>query len=75
MAKKVTIRRDECTSCETCWITAPEFFRQNAADTWCEVVEKYRISGNNAEGNAPDDLLAKIQESADSCPVQIIEIA
>lgn len=74
MAKKVTIRREECTSCETCWITAPEFFQQNGADTWSEVVDKYRIGGNNAEGNAPDDLLAKVQEAADSCPVQIIEI-
>lgn len=74
MAKKVTIRREECTSCETCWVTAPEFFQQNAVDTWSEVVEKYRIGGNNAEGNAPDDLLAKVQEGADSCPVQIIEI-
>lgn len=74
MAKKVTIRREECTSCETCWITAPEFFQQNGADTWSEVVDKYRIGGNNAEGNVPDDLLAKVQEAADSCPVQIIEI-
>lgn len=75
MGKKVTIRREECTSCETCWITAPEFFQQNGADSWTEVVEKYRVGGNNAEGDAPDDLLAKIQEAADSCPVQIIEIA
>jgi ferredoxin len=74
MGKKVTIRREECISCETCWTTAPEFFQQNGADQWSEVVEKYRIGGNNAEGEAPDDLLGKIQESADSCPVAIIEI-
>ena len=74
MGKKVTIRREECTSCETCWITAPEFFQQNGADSWTEVVEKYRVGGNNAEGDCPDDLMAKVQEAADSCPVQIIEI-
>jgi ferredoxin len=74
MAKKVTIRREECTSCETCWITAPEFFQQNGADGWSEVVPTYRIGGSNAEGEVPDTLLAKVQEAADSCPVQIIEV-
>ena len=74
MGTKVTITREECTSCETCWITAPEFFQQNGADSWTEVVEKYRVGGNNAEGDAPADLLSKIQEAADSCPVQIIKV-
>ncbi len=74
MPKKVTITREECTSCETCWVTCPEFFEQNPADMFSQVVEKYRIGGNNAEGNAPDNLLAKVQEAADSCPVQIIHV-
>ena len=74
MPKKVTITREECTSCETCWVTAPEFFQQNGADSFSEIVETYRVGGNNAEGNAPDNLLAKIQEAADSCPVQIIHV-
>jgi len=38
------------------------------------VVEKYRIGGNNAEGETPDNLLGKVQEAADSCPVAIIEV-
>ena len=75
MGKKVTIRRDECISCETCWTAAPEFFQQNPSDSWSEVVEKYRIGGNNAEGDAPDNLFDKIKEAADSCPVTIIEIS
>lgn len=74
MGKKVSIRREECISCETCWTGAPEFFQQNSVDNWSEIVEKYRISGNNAEGQAPDDLMGKIQEAADACPVAIIEI-
>jgi len=56
------------------WTTAPEFFQQNGTDSWSEVAEKYRIGGNNAEGEAPDNLLGKIQEAADSCPVAIIEV-
>ena len=53
---KVTIDREECTSCETCWITCPEFFEQNPGDTWSQVVAKYRTGGNPAEGDAPADL-------------------
>ncbi len=71
---KVTITREECISCETCWTACPEFFAQNGTDNWSEVVAKYRIGGNNAEGEAPGDLLAKVKEAADSCPVQIIHV-
>lgn len=71
---KVTIDREDCTSCETCWITCPEFFEQNPADTFSQVVAKYRIGGNPAEGEAPGDLEAKVREAADSCPVQIIHV-
>ena len=71
---KVTITREECTSCETCWITCPEFFEQNPNDSWSQVVEKYRVSGNPAEGMAPSELEGKVREAADSCPVQIIHV-
>jgi ferredoxin len=74
MGKKVSIRREECISCETCWTTAAEFFQQNGTDSWSEIVPKYRIGGNNAEGEAPDDLLTKVQEAADACPVTIIDV-
>ena len=75
MAKtKVTIDREECISCESCWAVCPEFFQQNTVDSWSEVVEKYRTGGNPAEGEAPADLLAKVQEAADACPVQIIHV-
>ncbi len=70
----VTITREECISCESCWTICPEFFQQNSVDSWSEVVEKYRASGNPAEGDAPAELLNKVQEAADSCPVQIIHV-
>lgn len=71
---KVTIDRDQCITCESCWAICPEFFRQNPADNWSEIVEQYRIDGNNSEGNAPYELADKVKEAADSCPVQIIHI-
>ncbi len=74
MATKVTIDRDQCISCESCWTVCPEFFQQNPNDSWSEVVAKFRTAGNNAEGDAPDNLKDKVQEASDSCPVQIIHV-
>lgn len=71
---KVTINREECTSCETCWITCPEVFEQNPSDTWSQIVAKYRVGGNTAEGDFPANLADKVKEAADSCPVQIIQV-
>jgi ferredoxin len=72
--QKVTIAREECTSCETCWITCPDFFEQNPNDSWSQIVEKYRVGGNPAEGISPAELEDKVREAADSCPVQIIHV-
>ena len=70
----VTINREECTSCESCWVTCPEFFEQNAADSFSQVVKKYQIAGDPAKGAAPAEIMDKVQEAADSCPVAIIQI-
>jgi ferredoxin len=72
---KVTIDREECTSCETCWITCPEFFEQNPSDNFSQVVTKYRVGGDPGQGEAPAELLDKVKEAADSCPVSIIHVA
>jgi ferredoxin len=75
MAKtKVTIDRDECISCESCWTICPEFFEQNSVDSWSQVVAKYQTGGDPAQGEAPEELLDKVKEAADSCPVQIIHV-
>ncbi len=71
---KVTISREECISCESCWTVCPEFFEQNPVDSWSQVVSKYQAGGNPAEGEAPAELMDKVQEAADSCPVQIIHV-
>jgi len=75
MAKtKVTIDRDECISCESCWTICPEFFEQNSVDSWSQVAAKYQTGGDPAQGEAPEELLDKVKEAADSCPVQIIHV-
>ncbi len=70
----VKIDREECISCESCWTVCPEFFQQNPTDNWSEVVPKYQTGGDPASGEAPTDLLDKVKEAADSCPVTIIHV-
>ncbi len=75
MAKvKVTIDRDQCISCESCWTVCPEVFEQNSVDSWSQIVAKYQVGSNPAEGEAPGELKDKVQEAADSCPVTIIHV-
>ncbi len=71
---KVTIDRNECTSCGTCWETCPAFFEQNPDDSFSQIMVKFRASDNPAEGSAPQDLEACVTEAADLCPVQIIRV-
>ena len=71
---KVTIDRDQCISCESCWTTCPEVFEQNSNDSWSQVVAKYQTGGDPATGQFPDTLQAKVQEAADACPVTIIHV-
>jgi ferredoxin len=76
MAKlKVTIDREECISCESCWTICPEVFQENPDDHWSEIVEKYRTADNPAEGEVPPELRDKARDAADACPVQIIHIS
>jgi ferredoxin len=71
----VIIDRSACVSCGACWNTCPELFDQNPCDLFSQVTEKYRFSGDRAEGVVPDVLLQCAGEAADLCPVQIILIA
>ncbi len=71
---KVTIDRDQCISCESCWTICPEVFEQNSNDSWSQIVVKYQIGGDPAAGEAPDALRPKVQEAADACPVAIIHV-
>jgi ferredoxin len=71
---KVTIDRNECTSCGTCWDTCPAFFEENPDDHFSRVIEKFRLNGNNAGGTPTKDLEACVTEAADLCPVSIITL-
>ncbi len=70
---KVTIDREACISCASCWLECPEYFEEGE-DGFSQVVEAYRIDGSLAEGEVPADLEDCVTEAADVCPVEIIHV-
>jgi len=71
---KVTIDRESCISCASCWTECPSFFEENPDDSFSMVRAEFRKGKSINEGEAPDDLAGCVQEAADLCPVQIIQV-
>ncbi len=72
---RVSIDRDNCISCGSCWQDCPDFFQEGPADGFSQVVERYRLGGDIAEGEAPPDLAACVRQAADDCPVEVIHVS
>ena len=70
----VTIDRDGCISCGTCWLECPDVFEEDPADAKSRVVERYRGGEGPAEGTVPDGLADCVQRAADACPVAVITV-
>ena len=49
----VTIDRDGCISCGTCWLECPDVFEENPADAKSQVVERYRGGAGTGGGRPP----------------------
>ncbi|HPS22013.1 MAG TPA: ferredoxin [Methanoregulaceae archaeon] len=71
---KVIIDRLNCVSCGTCWEICPDFFEENPDDSFSQVIERFRIEGNNAGGIPPIELEACTVDAADLCPASVISI-
>lgn len=69
----VTIDRDGCISCGTCWLECGEVFEENPEDHKSQVAEQFS-GGAPGEGDVPDDLADCVQRSADACPVTVIAV-
>lgn len=70
----VSIKREDCTACSTCWETCPEVFEENGDDSFSQIREKYRAGGSISEGEVPDSLKGCVGEAAALCPVRIISV-
>lgn len=71
---KVTIDREECTSCSLCWSDCPKVFVENPDDGWSQIVPQFRVNDNPAIGEVTSDLEGCAKDAADECPVEIIHI-
>jgi len=71
---KVTIDRESCISCASCWTECPSFFEENPDDSFSMIIEKFRTGKKINEGEVPEDITGCVQEAADLCPVQIIHV-
>jgi ferredoxin len=70
---RVHIDRDECIACATCWEICSEIFEEGPDDGLSQIVESYRVDGDLAEGEAPDEYDCVHEAEAD-CPVEIIHV-
>lgn len=70
----VTIERDTCVSCGSCYEVCPDFFEENPDDSFSQVKKKFRKGDNIGEGDAPDEMADCVRDAADLCPVEIIHV-
>jgi ferredoxin len=68
----ITINRDACVSCGTCWDSCPGFFEQNADDSFSQVKAPYRIDGKTGTGRPPADAGECARDAAGLCPSEAI---
>jgi ferredoxin len=71
---KVIIERQNCVSCGTCWEACPGFFEQNPDDSFSQVIEKFRLNGNPAEGTPGPETESCAADAADLCPASVITV-
>jgi ferredoxin len=72
---KVTIEREDCTSCTLCWSDCPQVFEENPDDGLSQIVASYRTGGNPASGEVPNDLSACAKDAAEACPAEVIHVS
>jgi ferredoxin len=71
---RVTIDREDCISCATCWTVCPEFFEENPDDGFSQIVAQYRVADDLGRGEGPGDMEDCVAAAAYGCPVEIIEV-
>lgn len=70
----VTIERDLCISCASCYDLCPEVFEENEDDFFSQIVSQYQVDGDPGRGLVTEDMRDCVEEAADSCPVDIIAV-
>lgn len=68
MSKRVTVDKDDCTSCSLCADTLPQYFRMDDDD----LAESHNNGTNVNNAEVPDADIEKVQEAIDDCPGECI---
>ena len=71
---KVTIDRQECTSCGTCRETCSDMFEENPDDSLNQIVEKLWLKRNIAEGVPFESFEDCTVRAAELCCAEIIHV-
>ncbi len=71
---KVTVEREQCISCGSCWSLCPEVFEESPDDGKSRIIERFRVSGDIGVGEAPESLRESAQTAAANCPMAIIHV-
>ena len=71
---RVEIEREECIACGACSLDCPEVFEEDEVDGTSLIVAAYRVDGDPAVGEVPDDLEECVRTAMEGCPVEIIHI-
>jgi ferredoxin len=69
---KIHIDQDECIECGLCASTCADVFEQKAGEK-ASIVECYRM-GDSSSGEVGEVLRPCVEEAAESCPVQVIDV-
>ena len=71
---KVTIDREECTSCGLCWDDCPDVFEENPDDGFSQIVEEYRLGDNLGAGVIAGEIEECASKAAEECPAEVIHV-
>jgi ferredoxin len=52
----------------------PEVFEEDETDGTSQIVEAYRVGGDPAVGQVPDELGECVRTASEGCPVEIIHV-
>ena len=72
---RVTIDREECTSCAACWDEYPEIFEEDEKDGTARIIVQLRTASDDlGTGEVPNDLLDSAKSAEEECPAEVIHV-
>ncbi|BES82611.1 ferredoxin [Pyrodictium abyssi] len=69
---RVWIDREQCIADMVCVSLCPDVFEMSEEDGKAQIVSKWRVDDNPAEGLVPADLKDCVASASEACPVSII---